>query len=77
MSERLSVQGNPAIRDDWSRDPSGAPVDFLAFARTEGRFAPHFDAKGEPTPEILETQRERLANWHTLQELAGVRPTAA
>jgi pyruvate/2-oxoacid:ferredoxin oxidoreductase beta subunit len=72
-SERLSLQGNPATKDDWSRTPAGEPVDFLAFARTEGRFAPHFGPQGEPTPEILATQRERLANWHSLQELAGIR----
>jgi hypothetical protein len=25
------------------------------------------------TPEIEATQRDRLANWHTLQKLAGLR----
>jgi pyruvate/2-oxoacid:ferredoxin oxidoreductase beta subunit/Pyruvate/2-oxoacid:ferredoxin oxidoreductase delta subunit len=73
MRDRLSLQGNPAMREDWSSTPTGEPVDFLAFARTEGRFAPHFGPDGEPTPQILETQRDRLANWHTLQELAGIR----
>jgi pyruvate/2-oxoacid:ferredoxin oxidoreductase beta subunit/Pyruvate/2-oxoacid:ferredoxin oxidoreductase delta subunit len=72
VRERLSLQGNPAVREDWTHRPDGSPVDFLAFARTEGRFAPHFDANGEPTPEILETQADRLANWRTLQELAGL-----
>jgi pyruvate/2-oxoacid:ferredoxin oxidoreductase beta subunit/Pyruvate/2-oxoacid:ferredoxin oxidoreductase delta subunit len=71
LSERLSLQGNPAMREDWSRTQAGEPVDFLAFARTEGRFAPHFDATGEPTAEILATQADRLQNWRTLQELAG------
>ena len=73
ISERLSLQGNPALREDWSRLPDGEPVDFLAFARTEGRFAPHFGT-GTPTPEILATQADRLANWRTLQELAGIQP---
>ena len=73
FAERLSLQGNPAIRDDWSTNPDGTPIDFLAFARTEGRFAPHFAAEGTPTPEILATQDDRLANWRTLQELAGIR----
>ena len=73
ISERLSLQGNPALREDWSRLPDGEPVDFLAFARTEGRFAPHF-GMGTPTPEILATQADRLANWRTLQELAGIQP---
>ena len=73
ISERLSLQGNPALRKDWSQLPDGEPVDFLAFARTEGRFAPHFRT-GTPTPEILATQADRLANWRTLQELAGIQP---
>jgi pyruvate/2-oxoacid:ferredoxin oxidoreductase beta subunit/Pyruvate/2-oxoacid:ferredoxin oxidoreductase delta subunit len=73
MKERLSLQGNPALRTDWATEPDGTPVDFLAFARTEGRFAPHFGADGTPTPEIVATQEQRLANWHILQELAGLR----
>ena len=70
-ADRLSLQGNPAIRDDWAKAPDGIAIDFLAFARTEGRFAPHFAADGTPTPEILATQADRLAAWRTLQELAG------
>ncbi len=73
IAERLSLQGNPAIKDDWSKQPDGTPVDFLAFARSEGRFAQHFAADGTPTPEILATQEDRLLNWHSLQELAGIR----
>jgi pyruvate/2-oxoacid:ferredoxin oxidoreductase beta subunit/Fe-S-cluster-containing hydrogenase component 2 len=72
FAERLSLQGNPALREDWSKAPDGTQIDFLAFARTEGRFAGHF-AKDEPTPEILGTQDDRLANWRGLQELAGIR----
>ncbi len=72
LKERLSLQGNPALREDWMTRPDGAAFDFLAFARTEGRFAGHF-AGTEPTPEILATQEERLANWRTLQEMAGLR----
>ena len=70
-AERLSLRGNPAIRDDWAKAPDGSPIDFLAFARTEGRFAPHFAADGTPTAEIVATQADRLAAWKTLQELAG------
>jgi pyruvate ferredoxin oxidoreductase beta subunit len=73
VAERLSLQGNPALRDDWSSLPDGSVVDFLAFARTEGRFAAHFGAGGEPTPEIIATRDDRLANWRTLQELGGIR----
>jgi hypothetical protein len=72
--ERLSLQGNPALRGDWASAPDGTPVDFLTFARSEGRFAPHFGRDGAPTPEILATQADRLANWRWLQELAGLRP---
>jgi pyruvate ferredoxin oxidoreductase beta subunit len=73
MAERLSLQGNPGLKDDWAKAPDGAPIDFLAFARTEGRFAQHFGKGGSETPEILATQDDRLANWHTLQEMAGIR----
>jgi pyruvate/2-oxoacid:ferredoxin oxidoreductase beta subunit len=73
IAERLSLQGNPALKEDWSAAPDGTPIDFLAFARTEGRFGPHFAADGTPTVEILATQEDRLAHWRTLQELAGLR----
>jgi pyruvate ferredoxin oxidoreductase beta subunit len=73
LAERLSLQGNPAVKEDWAKGPDGDPIDFLAFARTEGRFARHFGADGSTTPEIEATQADRLANWHTLQELAGLR----
>ncbi|MFL5712171.1 MAG: thiamine pyrophosphate-dependent enzyme [Chloroflexota bacterium] len=72
IAERLSLQGNPALRGDWAIAPDGSPLDFLAFARTEGRFAPHFGPDGTPTDEIVATAADRLANWHRLQELAGI-----
>ncbi len=73
IAERLSLQGNPAVKDDWAKSPDGSQIDFLTFARTEGRFAQHFGRDGSETPEILATQANRLANWRDLQELAGVR----
>jgi pyruvate/2-oxoacid:ferredoxin oxidoreductase beta subunit len=73
LAERLSLTGNPAVKDDWAKTADGEPIDFLAFARTEGRFAPHFGADGAPSVEIQATQLDRLANWRTLQELAGIR----
>jgi pyruvate/2-oxoacid:ferredoxin oxidoreductase beta subunit len=76
FAERLSLQGNPALRGDWATGPDGAPIDFLTFARSEGRFAPHFAADGTPTREIEATRDDRLGNWRTLQELAGQAPGA-
>ncbi|HEY8169104.1 MAG TPA: thiamine pyrophosphate-dependent enzyme [Candidatus Limnocylindrales bacterium] len=73
IEERLSLTGNPAVKNDWATTPDGQQIDFLAFARTEGRFAPHFAADGAPSVEIQATQLDRLANWRTLQELAGLR----
>lgn len=73
IAERLSLQGNPALRQDWAAAPDGTPIDFIAFARTEGRFAPHFAPDGTLTSEIEATQADRLAHWRTLQELAGLR----
>jgi pyruvate ferredoxin oxidoreductase beta subunit len=72
IAERLSLQGNPAVKSDWETLPDGTPVDFLTFARSEGRFAAHFAADGTASPEIIATQSDRLANWRTLKELAGL-----
>ncbi len=75
MAERLSLVGNPAPTEDWYRHPrTGEVVDFIAFARTEGRFARQFDADGRPSAALLAAQADRLAYWRRLQELAGVRP---
>jgi hypothetical protein len=76
MAERLSLQGNPAPKEDWTALPDGSAVDFVAFARTEGRFAPHFGRDGLPSEELLATQADRLANWRLLRELAGEAPVA-
>jgi pyruvate/2-oxoacid:ferredoxin oxidoreductase beta subunit/Pyruvate/2-oxoacid:ferredoxin oxidoreductase delta subunit len=77
LSERLSLQGNPQVREDWDRQPDGSPYDFVDFARTEGRFAHHFAADGAPSEEIRATANDRLANWRLLQEMAGALPRAA
>jgi pyruvate/2-oxoacid:ferredoxin oxidoreductase beta subunit/ferredoxin len=77
IRERLSLQGNPDPKADWATLPgTGETIDFIAFARTEGRFARQFDAQGRPSPALLAAQADRLANWRLLQELAGVRPPA-
>jgi pyruvate ferredoxin oxidoreductase beta subunit len=72
--ERLSLVGNPNVKEDWYIHPkSGEAIDFIYFARTEGRFAKHFDKDGNPSATLISTQAERLENWHLLQDLAGVR----
>ncbi|MCC7354103.1 MAG: thiamine pyrophosphate-binding protein [Anaerolineae bacterium] len=73
IKERLSLQGNPAVKEDWYKNPkTGEVVDFLAFARSEGRFAKNFEADGNPKDALHAAQADRLANWHRLQELAGI-----
>jgi len=70
----LSLVGNPAQKEDWWTPPkSDASLDFIGFARTEARFSKHFDDHGNPSPMLLEAQKDRLRNWHVLQELAGLR----
>jgi homotetrameric NADPH-dependent glutamate synthase len=72
VAARLDLDGNPSPGSDWHRLPDGTELDFISFARGEGRFAPHFAADGTPSDELLSTRDDRLANWRTLQELAGV-----
>jgi pyruvate/2-oxoacid:ferredoxin oxidoreductase beta subunit/NAD-dependent dihydropyrimidine dehydrogenase PreA subunit len=74
IRERLSLLGNPAQKEDWWTPPkTDKQLTFVDFARTEGRFGKQFDKDGNPSPELLSTQEERLQNWHRLQELAGLR----
>ena len=74
FKERLSLIGNPNVKEDWYNHPkTGEPVDFITFARSEGRFAKHFDKDGNPSTTLLATNQERLENWRILQELAGIR----
>lgn len=73
IKDRLSLQGNPAVKADWWKDPkSGEVVDFITFARSEGRFSKHFDKDGNPSKTLERAKQDRLENWHLLQELAGV-----
>jgi pyruvate/2-oxoacid:ferredoxin oxidoreductase beta subunit/Pyruvate/2-oxoacid:ferredoxin oxidoreductase delta subunit len=73
LAERLSLQGNPAVKEDWSKNPDGTVFDFIAFAHTEGRFGQHFDKEGNASVELQASQEDRLGNWRTLQEMAGIR----
>jgi pyruvate ferredoxin oxidoreductase beta subunit len=74
IRERMSLQGNPAVKEDWYVNPKTKEVvNFIDFARSEGRFAKHFDKDGNPSETLLWANEERLENWHLLQELAGLR----
>jgi pyruvate/2-oxoacid:ferredoxin oxidoreductase beta subunit len=73
LAERLSLQGNPAVKEDWSKNPDGTTFDFISFARTEGRFRQHFDAEGKPSHELEASQEDRAHDWRILQEMAGIR----
>jgi pyruvate-ferredoxin/flavodoxin oxidoreductase len=74
LREGLSLAGNPAMKEDWYVDPrTNQAVDFVSFARTEGRFARHFAADGTADQALLNAQEDRLLNWRRLQELAGLR----
>ena len=76
IKERLSLQGNPAVGEDWWTNPkTGEQVDFIDFCRSEGRFSKHFDKDGNPSDVLKLATKDRLENWHILQELAGVRKT--
>ena len=73
IAERLSLQGNPAPKEDWYVNPkTGEVFDFVTFARTEGRFAKQFDSEGNPSPMLMAANDDRLRNWRQLQELAGL-----
>lgn len=74
IRERLSLQGNPAVKEDWyTIKKTGETIDFVTFARTEGRFSKQFDKEGNPSQVLLAAQADRLANWHLMQEMAGLR----
>jgi len=73
IRERLSLQGNPAVNDNWWTNPkTGEQVDFTDFCRSEGRFAKQFDRDGNASEMLLKAKQERLENWKQLQELAGL-----
>ncbi len=74
IKSRLSLQGNPNVKGDWYIHPkTGKEITFIDFARTEGRFAKHFDKDGNPSEVLLAANQDRLQNWRLLQELAGLR----
>ena len=71
--DRLSLVGNPNVKADWYIHPkTKEEIDFTFFARTEGRFAKHFDKDGNPSADMALAQNDRLENWNLLQDLAGI-----
>ena len=73
IKQRLSLQGNPATKQDWWVNPkTEEQVDFIDFCRSEGRFAKHFDKEGNASKTIEFAKQDRLENWNQLQELAGL-----
>ncbi len=77
LKERIDLKGNPAIKEDWYVNPkTNEAVDFVAFARTEGRFRPHFK-NGAPSEALLAGREDRRKNWRLLQQLAGLEPATA
>ena len=75
IKDRLDLKGNPAAHKDWYVDPkTGEPIDFVHFARGEGRFEKQFDKEGNPSEQLLAANEDRRLNWRMLQELAGTDP---
>ena len=73
IKSRLSLQGNPGMKDDWYKSPkSGETIDFIDFCRSEGRFGKHFDKQGNASDVLDFAKQDRLENWRQLQELAGL-----
>ena len=73
IKKRLSLQGNPAVKEDWWKNPKTSQVvDFIDFCRSEGRFGKHFDREGNPSETLMRAKEDRLENWRQLQELAGI-----
>jgi pyruvate/2-oxoacid:ferredoxin oxidoreductase beta subunit len=77
LKQRLSLQGNPTMNRNWAekkgRDGVERTTTFVDWARTEARFAKHFDGEGNPSESLLRSQEDRLENWWQLQELAGIK----
>ncbi len=64
IKERLSLQGNPAVKEDWFVNPkTKEEVTFIDFARSEGRFSKHFDKDGNPSETLLMAKQDRMENW--------------
>jgi pyruvate-ferredoxin/flavodoxin oxidoreductase len=71
FGECLSLDGNPSVDADWTGAADGSQFDFVSFARTESRFARHFDSAGAADKYLEFMREDRRMNWRRLRELAG------
>ena len=75
IRDRLDLKGNPLPEKDWYVNPKTKErIDFVSFARGEGRFEKHFDAEGNASEELQKGNEDRRQNWRMLQEMAGIEP---
>jgi pyruvate/2-oxoacid:ferredoxin oxidoreductase beta subunit len=76
FQDRWDLKGNPSPRKDWHqmKDENGErnEVKFRDFAQSEGRFRKQFDKDGTPSETILIAEKDRLAFWNRLQDMAGI-----
>jgi len=72
FKERFDLTGNPALKEDWKLDADGNPIDFIAFAKTQGRFVKQFKG-GVASDQMQMANDDRLQNWRRLQEIAGIK----
>ncbi len=64
IRERLSLQGNPAVNDDWWINPkTGKQVDFVDFAAAKGGLTSTSTSKGNPSETLLAA--EARPAWRT------------
>ena len=66
LKEKLSLQGNPATKNDWWTNPkTKEEVTFFDFARSEGRFVKHFDQEGNPSETMQRAPARSLGKLAT------------
>ena len=74
--DRWDLRGNPSPTKDWhlvkNEEGERVEVKFRDFASGEGRFRKQFDKEGNPSETILRAEKDRLAFWNRLQDMAGI-----
>jgi hypothetical protein len=71
-SERWSLQGNPALRDDWAKLPDGSVDDFLAFRPDRRPLRRALQDRWLPDARDPGHEGRAAKDWHTFRELAGL-----